>query len=202
MVKVVERVRPTPSFLPPVLITEDANEQREIWRALIQEIKPTNIIERMYVADIASIAFDTLRLRRSKTEITNIGFRAALQDVLTRLLREPGQDGWYVPREAENLALQWFTSKKAREEVSEILSKFGLNEAVIEGEAIRRSATDLDRLERMLNSLEVRRTRALCCVAEYRASLAHQLRETTDRIVETQTVRQLGHTSAKNWAAA
>jgi hypothetical protein len=36
----------------------------------------------------------------------------------------------------------------------------------------------------MLSSLESRRNKALGCVAEYRASLAHQLRESADRIID------------------
>src|SRR5262245_58045257 len=36
----------------------------------------------------------------------------------------------------------------------------------------------------MLTSLESRRNKALGCVAEYRASLAHQLRQSADRIID------------------
>ena len=121
----VERVRLQPKFTSPVLITECAGEQSEICRQLEQEIKPRNIIERMYVADIASITFETLRYRRAKTAIINTNFRAALQNLLTQLLREPADD--YVPNEAKVLALTWFTDEKAREQVSQILGLFHLD---------------------------------------------------------------------------
>jgi hypothetical protein len=196
----VERVRSQPKFTSPVLITECAGEQSEICRQLEQEIKPRNIIERMYVADIASITFETLRYRRAKTAIINTNFRAALQNLLTQLLREPADD--YVPNEAKVLALTWFTDEKAREQVSQILGLFHLDASAIEAEAIRSSSSDLQIIEGMLASLELRRTRALCFVAEYRATLAWRLKESADRIVDAKAVRRLEHPSGKNSAAA
>jgi hypothetical protein len=43
----------------------------------------------------------------------------------------------------------------------------------------------------MLSSLESRRNKALACVAEYRASLALQLRDTADRIIDGKDVLRL-----------
>src|SRR5262249_53282812 len=88
----------------------------------------------------------------------------------------------------------WFIDKEAKEakkEVSEILSEFDLDETAIEAEAIRRSSSHLELLDRMLTSLESRRNKALGCVAEYRASLAHQLRQSADRIIDGKGVLRL-----------
>jgi len=54
----------------------------------------------------------------------------------------------------------------------------------------------------MLTSLESRRNKALACVAEYRASLAHQLRESADRILDGKDVLRLEHPSSKGPTAA
>ena len=197
----MHRVRLRPPFLPPVLISESADEQEGMYWALEQEVRPTNIVEKMHVADYASIAFETLRLRRCKTAIINSSFRAALQNLLAQLLREPGQFDDYVPEEAEALALAWFSDKKAREQVSQILSQFHLDESAIEAEAIRRCSSDLERIEGLLASLELRRTRALSCIAEYRASLALQLQASANRILEAKNVRQLEHAGRKSAAA-
>ena len=72
----------------------------------------------------------------------------------------------------------------------------------MEAEAIRRSSSDLELLDRMLTSLESRRNKAFGCVAEYRASLAHQLRESADRIIDGKDVLQLEHPSDKRSTAA
>src|SRR5436190_18823392 len=184
----VERVRFQPRFTSPVLITESASEQSEILRQLEEEIKPRNIIERIYISDIATITFEIKRLRRAKTAIINTSFRAALQSVLAQLLREPGRNNHYVPDKAAALALAWFKSAKAKKQVSKILNQFHLDECAIEAEAIRRSSSDLERFELLLASLELRQRKALSCVADYRAILALQLQESAHRIIETENV--------------
>jgi hypothetical protein len=186
----------------PLLITESADEFDALREAFEQEIKPRGIIEQMYMHDICSIVWEILRLRRCKMVIINSAFRRALEDLLMQLLRPPGQSEYDVRDEAQALAHAWFTDKEAKEQVSEILSQFKLDEVAIEAEAIRRSSSDLELLDRMLTSLESRRNKALGCIAEYRASLAHQLRDSADRMVDGKDVLQLEHPSDKRSTAA
>jgi hypothetical protein len=186
----------------PLLITESADEFDALRDAFKQEIKPRGIIEQMYVHDISSIVWEILRLRRCKVVIINSAFRSALQSLLKQLLRQPGQSEYHVEGEAEALAQAWFTDQEAKKQVSELLSRVKLDESAIEAEAIRRSSSDLDLLDRMLTSLESRRNRALRCVAEYRASLAHQLRESADRIIDRKGVLRLEDAASNRSTAA
>jgi hypothetical protein len=175
----------------PLLITESADEFEALHAAFEREIKPRGIIEQMYVHDISSIVWEILRLRRCKAVIINSAFRSAVQNLLKQLLRQPGQYEYEVEDEAEALAQAWFTDQETKKQVSEILSRFDLDESAIEAEAIRGSSSDLELLDRMLTSLESRRNKALGCVAEYRASLGQQLRESADRIIDGKGVLQL-----------
>jgi len=185
----------------PLLITESADEFDALRDAFEQEIKPRGIIEHMYVHDMSSIVWEILRLRRCKVNIVNAAFRSALQHLLAQFLREPGPFENYLGDESEELAQKWFTNKEVKKRVSDILNRFQLDESAIEAEAIRRSSADLELIDRMLTSLESRRNKALGCVAEYRASLAQQLRESADRIFDGR-VLQLEHPSSKNSTAA
>src|SRR5499426_2786497 len=186
----------------PLLITESAEEFDALRDAFEQEIKPRGIIEQMYVHDICAIVWEILRLGRCKVVIINSALRNALQSVLKQLLRQPGQYEYEVEDEAQTLAQSWFTDQEAKKQVSEILSRFDLDESAIEAEAIRRSSADLELLDRMLTSLESRRNKALGCVAEYRASLAHQLRESADRIIDGKGVLRLEHAASERSTAA
>jgi hypothetical protein len=186
----------------PLLITESADEFDALRDAFEQEIKPQGIIEQMYVHDINFIVWEILRLRRCKVVIINSAFRSALQNLLKQLLRQPGEDEYEVEDEAEALAQAWFTDQEAKKQVSELLSRFDLDESAIEAEAIRRSSSDLELLDRMLTSLESRRNKALGCVAEYRASLAHQLRESADRIIDGKGVLRLEDAASNRSTAA
>ncbi len=182
----------------PLLITESADEFDALRDAFEREIKPRGIIERMYVHDICSIVWEILRLRRCKVVIINAAFRSALEKLLVLLLRQPGQYDYdsdkRLRNQAEALAHAWFTDKAAKKQVL-------LDESAIEAEAIRESSSDLELLDRMLTSLESRRNKALACVAEYRASLAHQLRESADRIIDGKDVLRLEDASSKRPAA-
>jgi hypothetical protein len=183
----------------PLLITESADEFEALRDAFEQEIKPRGIIEQMYVNDICAIVWEILRLRRCKVVTINSAFASALGHLLRQLLEQPDQgdydevDEIDEVDEAEALARAWFTDQEAKKRVSEILGRFNLDESAIEAEAIRRSSADLELLDRMQSSLESRRDRALGRVAEYRASLAHQLRESADRIIDGKDVLQLEH---------
>jgi hypothetical protein len=138
------------------------------------------------------------------------GLPQRIERVLLQFLKEPGHydydvedsDDYDVEDRAQALAGPWFTDKEAKKQVSEILSEFKLDESAIEAEAIRRSSSDLELLDRMLTSLESRRNKALGCIAEYRASLAHQLRESAGRIIDGKDVLQLEHPSNKRSTAA
>jgi hypothetical protein len=186
----------------PLLITESADEFDALRDAFEREIKPRGIIEHMYVHDISAIVWEILRLRRCKVVIINSAFRSALENLLGQLLREPDQHSYDVQDEAQTLAHAWFTDQEAKKQVSEVLTRFDLDESAIEAEAISRSSEDLELLDRMLSSLETRRNKALGCVAEYRASLAHQLRESADRIIDGKGVLRLEDAASERSTAA
>jgi hypothetical protein len=185
----------------PLLITESADEFDALRDAFEREIKPRVIIEQMYVHDISAIVWENLRLRRCKVIIINSAFRSALENLLVQL-RQPGQQDFQARDPARELAHAWFTDKEAQKQVSETLSRFDLDESAIEAEAIRKSSSDLELLDRMLASLETRRNKALGCVAEYRASLAHQLRESADRIIDGKDVLRLEDAASERSTAA
>ena len=186
----------------PLLITESPDEFDAVRDAFEREIKPRGIIKQMYVHDISSIVWEILRLRRCKVVIINSALRSALEHLLVQLLKGPGQYGYEVEDKAQNLAHAWFTDQEAKKRVSEALSRFDLDASAIEAEAIRRSSSDLELLDRMLTSLESRRNKALGCVAEYRASLAHQLRESADRIIDGKGILRLEDTASERSTAA
>jgi predicted component of type VI protein secretion system len=185
----------------PLLITESADEFDALRDAFEREIKPRGIIEQMYVHDISAIVWEILRLRRCKVIIINAAFSSALEDLLVRL-RQPGQQDFQARDGTRRLAHAWFTDEEAQKRVSETLSRFDLDESAIEAEAIRRSSSALEPLDRMLTSLESRRNKALGCVAEYRVSLGQQLRQSADRIIEGKGVLRLEDAASKRSTAA
>jgi hypothetical protein len=178
--------------LPCLTITESSDELASLCKQVDDEIKPTGFIERMYVEDVIALTWDILRLRGSKTGIINGAFLAALQSVLEQLLNRRDYESPYHHEEAaEDLARSWFENKKAETQVATLLRKFGLDEAAVEAEAFRSCAEDLERFDRMLALAEVRRDKALRSIADFRQSLAEQIKQSTDRILENDEVPRL-----------
>ena len=185
----------------PLLITESADEFDALRDAFEQEIKPRGIIEQMYIHDFCSIVWEILRLRRGKAAIINAAFRDALVHVLTECLTKPGKLQLDLDDQVQTLALAWFKNEQGKKRVAKTLNESGFDEYAIEGEAIRRSSSALELLNRMLASLEARRDKALRCIGDYRDGWGRQLRGLSDRMIEGQDVPVLVHASSEESAA-
>ena len=174
----------------PLLITESEEDFAALTSELKQELKPRGIIEQMYVADIAALVWEILRLRRCKGATINIALKEALSEIVYRLAGEPDPD---TPQRdwVDAVSRDWFSKPTARKEVLELLDKFHLDESAIEAEAIRSKFSEIETLDRMLTLQELRLNKALRSIAEYRNSFAKQVREVSNRVIEGDPVIRL-----------
>jgi hypothetical protein len=173
--------------MAPLLINESADEFASLRKGLKSEIKPEGVIEQMYVDDFATLIWEILRLRRYKTMIINNSRLAALRGILKQLLCRRDYDQPYdKDLDGEDLARSWFDNKKkkAQTRVAKLLRQFQMDEGAIEAEAFRLCAEDLERLERMLTTLEFRRDKTLRSIREYRQILSKQLQQAGNRILD------------------
>ena len=185
---------------PPLLMSESAEEFASLRTALELEVKPKGIVEQIYVDDITAIVWEIRRLRRCKTSIINNACRAALQSLLREMMRSPGP--LHTDFEADALAIEWFSSQQAKDKISAIFRRFHLDDFAVVAQATKDSLSDLESLDRMLASLESRRDKALRCIADYRDSFAKQIRQSSDRILESNDVLRLEHAPSQKSATA
>jgi hypothetical protein len=195
---------PGAALLPktPLLVTESADDFDRIRAALSREIRPNGIIGQMYVADFAHLAWEIQRLRRCKASIINLAFREALEQLVAQLLRDPGQSRFDVKSEAKELADAWFSKGSAKKKILKLLNHFHLDESAIEAEAIRRTASDIELLDKLLASLESRRDKADRRITEYRGDLSRQMRNAAERIIEGKALALEDGSSARPPEAA
>jgi hypothetical protein len=182
--------------MAPLLSAESADEFASLRNKLENEIHPEGPIEQIYLDEFAIIIWEIWRLRRYKTVIINNARLEALQKILEQLLCRPDYDPVsdftdVHSRAAEDLARSWFDTKKAKTRVAKLLRKFQMDEGAIEAEAFRLCAEDLERLDRMLALAEVRREKALRCIADYRQILSKQLQQAANRILDHDEVPRL-----------
>jgi hypothetical protein len=180
----------------PLLITESKDEFDLLRDTLNQEVKPRGIIEQMYVEDVTYLVWEILRLRRSKAAIINLAFRDALTEVVMQLLRKPGEYKHELKDRADDLAREWFFDLNVRKQIAELLREFDLDETALEAEAFRKSADDLEGIDRLMASAEARRDKALVCIAQYRGDFGALLRERSDRLVDGKVLK-LEHAGSK-----
>jgi hypothetical protein len=174
----------------PLLVTESEDDFGALTSELKQEIEPRGVIEQMYVADIAALVWEILRLRRCKVGIINTAFKEALSEIVYRLAGEP-ETGTPESEWVDRVCLDWFSKRAARKEVLELLEKFRLDESAIEAEAIRSRFSELEMFDRMLTLQESRLDKALRSIADYRDSFAKQVREVSNRVIEGDPVIRL-----------
>jgi hypothetical protein len=180
----------------PLLLTESKDEFNLIRDTLNDQIKPRGIIEQMYVEDIAYLVWEILRLRRSKAAIINLAFRDALTEVVMHLLRKPGEYKHQLKGQSEELAREWFSDPNVRKQIAGLLREFDLDETAVEAEAFRKSADDLEGIDRLMASAEARRDKALVCIAQYRGDFGVLLRESSNRLVDGKVLK-LEHAGSK-----
>ena len=140
--------------------------------------------------------WEILRLRRSKAAIINLAFRDALTEVVTQLLSNPGDWKNRQKNHAEKLAREWFSDPDVKKQIAGLLREFNLDETAIEAEAFRKSADDLEGIDRLMASAEARRDKALVCIAQYRGDFGALLRERSDRLVDGKVLK-LEHAGSK-----
>jgi hypothetical protein len=138
-------------FPSPVLITERKEEFDELHAALTQELAPRGIVEKWFVADIANLVWEMRRLRRSKRAILDMASQHAVQQILRR--PEVGSADRNFVLEASYF---WLSHAGLREDIIEHLGASGLDESAIDAETMRMAASDLEMLDKMVASLEMR----------------------------------------------
>jgi hypothetical protein len=171
-------------FPSPVLVTERKEEFDELHAALTQELAPRGIVEKWFVADIANLVWEMRRLRRAKTAILDMASKDAVQHILCGFTAADRDS-------AEDASEFWLTQAGVREDIIKYLGRFGLDESAIDAETMRMAASDLEMLDKMMASLEMRFRKAFRAIADYRETFAIQARMASSRLIEATPVIDL-----------
>ena len=174
---------------PLVLMSESAEEYLALHKKLIDEINPQGLIEAVYVEEIADLVWEIQRLRKFKLTIIILATRRSLVNILMELLTHQAKI------KVDKLAKNWFDEDEdeaaaAKEEVRKILQRFNLDESVIEAEAIKLVADQLDWLDKNLAAASSRLEKSLRFIKSYRADFANDLRRHSNRLLNLPAARQ------------
>jgi hypothetical protein len=161
-------------FGPPSLIEgEDATAYDELLARISTAVKPTNIIEDIWVREVVDFTWEALRMRRLKTALLTASAHIGLEGVLKPLL----DDG------ITELVEPWARGEPdAIQRVKGILNSANLTIDAVIAQTMCELIEKLESIERMLAMIEARRNATLREIDRYRATRSDVLRRTTDEL--------------------
>jgi hypothetical protein len=164
--------RSTPaSFLGSVelLAGENAAHYEELLARIAGALQPSDILEEIWVRDVADLVWDALRLSRLKASLLD----SCVQEGMDKVLR-----GLELPEPARS-SRGGAQDPAAIEKVEAALAAAGSSLDMVAAQTLsqRHDVIDhIDRIERMTMAVEARRNAALEEIARHRATFAKRLR--------------------------
>ena len=168
---------PTPSPLPaiveclgrpPLIPGDDAAGYDTLLARVSGAVRPRNVIEEAWVRDVVDLLWEAVRLRRLKAALMTACADMGLQKLLT---------GLDVPGDTYELARRWAARElEAAGRVDAILNAAGLGMEHVMARTLRQNIAEIERIERMIASLEARRAAALREIERYRGAFGADLR--------------------------
>jgi hypothetical protein len=162
---------------PPVIAGEDAQEFWELLERVRDDVKPDDMLEEIWVRDAVELVWEARRLRRLKASVFEVG----AHEGLARVLR-PFVDSL----EADELAEKWLRRHRKLKEVDERLAAAGLSMDAVMAETLASRLDDVERIERLIATVEARLAAALREIDRHRAVLAERLRGATQEIADAE----------------
>jgi hypothetical protein len=159
-----------------LLPTETRKEYEDLLDELRSTINPTDIIEEMWVSDVARNQWDIRRYSRSKDALVKVNRVRALEKILNRLI---GKDDRIVrfhtidgASDAADLAQRCVNGDdEAKQEVENLLTAAGLDWEAVFALAMALEIDAIERIDKMLKQTEARRDAVLRQLDYRRTSL-------------------------------
>jgi hypothetical protein len=174
-----ERAENLALSVPASLIEgEDAGAYDELLTRISGTVRPADIFEHIWVRDIVELVWEGFRLRRLKVNLITATAHMGLKEVLTPLVGRS---------EADDLAKAWAANKlSAVRRVDNILASAGLTMDAVMAQTLSHKLDDLERIERMIATAEVRRNVILREIDWHREMLSQALRRAVQQVEDGQ----------------
>lgn len=160
---------------PPILPGEDARAFQKLATQVSSAVKPTSIIEEIWINDIANLTWEITRLRKLKAQL--------MSDSVPVILRKYFE---YLG-DPDKFVRKWVSGDpgvKAR--VEKRLSYINLTIDSVYGQALLKDVKHIERLDQMIMVLERRRNSVFHEIDRHRASLSRALRGNVDEIEDAE----------------
>jgi len=158
----------------PLIDGEDGTNYDVILERISADVAPEDFVEEILVRNVVDLVWDSIRLRRLKSQRLHAAAHQGLERVLTPLL------GWLS---ADKLSGKWASGdEEAISQVEALLGRAGLTIDDVMAQTLAARIDDVERIDRMVIIAEVRRDAVLREIRSRRAAFAQALRRAGDAI--------------------
>ncbi len=170
---------------PPLLDGEDPKAYWAFFSLIVQEKRPSDAIQWLWVRDIVNFTWEHDRLLRLKPALLEAGRKAAVTKLLAPVGQAPADDmkcnfAW---DKARDYADKW-AKAKTRNQAEAHLNKQGLNTDSIYAVSFSMQVEKFEAIERMSAALEIRRNTTLHEIEDRQQALRHALRQAPIKLIE------------------
>jgi hypothetical protein len=152
----------------PLIRGEDAASYDALLARICGTLRPSDSLEEIWIRDVVDLVWETFRLRRIKANLLTYRTQSQIRGKLIG-----GFDN------ADEMACSWATGDEAEaKEVEEALLSVGSSLETAMALSVWAMLDEVERLDRMLVSVEARRSAALRELDYHRGPLARKLRRT------------------------
>ena len=163
----------------PLLPGEKETDYAEVALRIVKAATPRDAIEDILTRDVIDLSWEVLRLRRLKAGLLRGAIGSGLSAVMYRL--------GYEEEFAGELAANWAAGKKAAQKtVAAALQKAQLTMEDVMAETLEGKINSFERFDRLLESSEGRRNKALREIDRHRAAFGAAMRQAIDEVQDAE----------------
>src|SRR5712671_383558 len=158
----------------PLIDGEDATNYDVILERFSADVAPADFVEEIWVRNIVDLVWDSVRLRRLKSQLLQAAAHQGLERLLASII------DWM---RAGQLARKWaLGDEEAMGEVERLLGRAGLTFDAVMAQTLAARIDDVERIDRMVIIAEARRDAVLREIRSRRAAFGQALRRAGDAI--------------------
>jgi hypothetical protein len=159
---------------PPLIEGEDAAAYDDLLARISGALKPSDILEEIWVRDVVDLIWDAFRLRRLKAQLLAAAAHEGLAKLIGPLL------DWNF---TDQIARRWAVGdEEAVKTVETTLASAGLTMDAVMARTLALHIHDIERIDRMAIAAEGRRNAALREIERHRAAFARTLRRAVEDV--------------------
>ena len=158
----------------PLIDGEDGTNYDVILERISADVAPADFVEEIWVRNVVDLVWDSVRLRRLKSQLLHAAAHQGLERVLTPLL------GWLS---ADKLSGKWASGdEEAISQVEALLGRAGLTIDDVMAQTLAARIDDVERIDRMVIIAEARRDAVLREIRSRRLAFGQALRRAGEAI--------------------